>query len=85
MLYPYDRINERIRKEQNELLTKTESIIYSDNDEYWSTGFYINPNDRAVMVPDRAGYGMTFNIGNKKGKRIFFGILFFALIVIMYV
>lgn len=76
-------INEKIRKEQNDIISRCNSLILIDNDEYWSTGFYINPNDRSVMVPDRAGYGMTYNLGNKKGKFTFWGMLLFALIIVI--
>ena len=50
----------------------TESdIIYRDDDRYWYGGiFYYNPDDPAVLVPRRFGFGWTLNFGNPRGRLI---------------
>ncbi|MGH9398682.1 MAG: DUF5808 domain-containing protein [Terriglobia bacterium] len=35
-------------------------------DRYWKWGFYINPNDSALLVERRVGIGFTFNLANPK-------------------
>jgi len=43
-------------------------------DECWSVGdVYSNPNDPALFVPKRMGYGYTINFGNPAGKWVFAG------------
>lgn len=76
-------INNKINKEQSEILKNCEKVIYTDNDEYWSKGVYNNPNDGTVSVPDRTGYGMTYNLGTKKGRLIYYGNLTFAGILLL--
>lgn len=76
-------INNKIREEQGKILNTCTSLIYTDNDEFWSTGVYNNPNDRSVTVEDRTGYGITYNLGTKKGRIIYYGSLIFAGIIII--
>ena len=76
-------INNKIREEQERILNTCKNPIYTDNDEFWSKGVYNNPNDRAVTVEDRTGYGITYNLGTKKGRRIYYGSLIFAGIIII--
>jgi uncharacterized membrane protein len=43
--------------------------VYRDDDQYWYGGlFYNNPDDPAMFVPRRYGFGWTVNIGNPRGK-----------------
>ncbi|WP_034439498.1 PH domain-containing protein [Clostridium ihumii] len=63
-------INEKVRNEQNKLIKTCETPIYSDEDEYWKYDIYNNPNDSRTMVAKRVGYGMTYNMGTKKGRNI---------------
>ena len=37
----------------------------------------------AVTVEDRTGYGITYNLGTKKGRRIYYGSLIFAGILVI--
>ena len=76
-------INKKIREEQGRILNTCKNPIYTDNDEFWSKGVYNNPNDRAVTVEDRTGYGITYNLGTKKGRRIYYGSLIFAGILVI--
>ena len=76
-------INNKIKEEQARILNTCKNPIYTDNDEFWSKGVYNNPNDRAVTVEDRTGYGITYNLGTKKGRRIYYGALIFAGIIII--
>jgi hypothetical protein len=46
-----------------------------DEDDYWRGGVYNNPHDRRILVEKRVGYGQTFNIGSKKGKLLYYGII----------
>lgn len=76
-------INNNIRAEQGKILNTCTNPIYTDNDEFWSKGVYNNPNDRSVTVEDRTGYGITYNLGTKKGRRIYYGSLIFAGIIVI--
>lgn len=76
-------INNKIREEQGRILNTCKNPIYTDNDEFWSKGVYNNPNDRAVTVEDRTGYGIAYNLGTKKGRRIYYGSLIFVGIIII--
>lgn len=85
ILFGLNYINNKIREEQGKIINSCENIIYTDNDEYWSTGIYNNPNDRSVTVEDRTGTGVTYNVGTKKGKIIYYGSLIFAAILVIAV
>lgn len=76
-------INNKIREEQGKILNACTNLIYTDNDEFWSKGVYNNPNDRSVTVEDRTGYGITYNLGTKKGRRIYYGSLIFVGIIVI--
>ena len=76
-------INNNIRAEQGKILNTCTNPIYTDNDEFWSRGVYNNPNDRSVTVEDRTGYGITYNLGTKKGRIIYYGSLIFAGIIVI--
>ncbi len=73
-------INNKVTEEQNRLISTSNNPIYVDNDEYWFRDIYNNPNDTRYIVEPRVGYKMTYNLGNKKGRRIFYGSYIFAAI-----
>lgn len=61
------------RHKKDELLSAN-NIEYIDDDDYWKTGFYCNPNDRRTFVPDRLqGTNYALNYA-KKGAWVFTGI-----------
>ena len=64
-----------IRRSQNRILNSADSILIVDEDDYWRGGVYNNPHDRRILVEKRVGYGQTFNIGSKKGKLLYYGII----------
>lgn len=44
---------------------KETGLAHRDDDKFWRGGlFYINREDRALMVPRRFGLGWTLNLGN---------------------
>lgn len=64
-----------ILKQQGKILEAAESIVYTDDDDYWQNGYYSNPNDRRTMVEKRIGYGFTVNMATTGGKLLIYGIL----------
>jgi uncharacterized membrane protein len=45
--------------------TEVTGLIHRDDDMYWRGGlFYVNHEDRALVVPRRFGLGWTLNFGN---------------------
>ena len=76
-------INNKVREEQNRLIATSNKPIYVDNDEYWFRDIYNNPNDTRYLVEPRVGYKSTYNLGTKKGRRIFYGTYIFAAILII--
>lgn len=57
-----------IRNERQKLLIFDATDVYTDNDQYWETGTYNNPNDKQVWVEKRVGYGTTINMATPAGK-----------------
>lgn len=54
---------------KKELLSKDTAPLYVDDDEYWKTGFYYNPNDKHTLVPNRMQSGnYAFNYATKAAK-----------------
>ena len=59
---------------KKELLSANTSPIDVDDDEYWKTGYYYNPDDKHILIENRMQSGnYTFNYA-KKGAWIFTGI-----------
>lgn len=56
------------RKKQDQLIAQAKEYRYSDEDHYWKYGFYINPNDKRIIVPDRVGMNISVNLGRPVGK-----------------
>jgi len=43
--------------------------VYVDDDEYWKTGYYYNPNDNHILVKNRMFDGnYSFNLANSKAR-----------------
>lgn len=76
-------INNKVIEEQNRLISTSSNPIYVDNDEYWFRDIYNNPNDPRYIVEPRVGYKMTYNLGSKKGRRIFYGTYIFTAILLI--
>lgn len=64
ILYRY----ERVRQVRNRLLAASAGPLYGDDDQYWLTGNYNNPNDSRTTVEKRIGYGTTVNMAKTAGK-----------------
>ncbi|WP_430598070.1 DUF5808 domain-containing protein [Enterococcus sp. AZ177] len=56
------------RKKQDYLIAQATEYRYSDEDQYWKYGIYMNPNDKRIMVPDRIGMNISVNLGRPAGK-----------------
>ena len=68
----------RMYKKKNEFLNADNTPVYVDDDEYWKTGFYYNPNDRHMLVADRMQSGnYSFNYATA-GAKIWTGIITFV-------
>lgn len=45
--------------------------VYVDDDEYWKTVYYYNPNDNHILVKNRMFDGnYSFNLANSKARFI---------------
>lgn len=80
VFYTYNKI----LSTQNRLLEASLDVIYTDDDEFWTRGYYYNPNDRRTMVEKRIGYGFTCNMATLKGKCLTFGILVPVAVLILF-
>ncbi|MBO0440013.1 PH domain-containing protein [Candidatus Enterococcus ikei] len=56
------------RKKQDQLIAQAKEYRYSDEDQYWKYGIYMNPKDKRIMVPDRVGMNISTNLGRPGGK-----------------
>ncbi len=57
------------KERKKELLDGDPAPLYVDDDEYWKTGFYYNPGDKHMLVPNRLQSGnYAFNYANKKAR-----------------
>lgn len=73
-----------VRDERHNLLLFTSEEVYTDEDQYWVTGNYNNPNDKRVWVEKRVGFGTTVNMASKMGKltNVFLVIIIIGTIVL---
>ena len=71
-----------LRKKQDQLLEPAAQPRYYGEDAYWRYGFYINPNDARLFVPDRVGMNIGINLGKRSGQ-IVAGITAVFLLVLM--
>lgn len=74
----------QLRKKQDQLLAQTRSFRYAGDDYFWRYGFYINPDDRRFMIPDRVGLNITVNLGRIGGK-IFLAMVPIILVITMVI
>ena len=61
----------RLRRLQERLTAHSGEGFYVDEDDKWIWGmFYCDPNDRHLMVNDRVGMNVTFNLARRSGRVI---------------
>lgn len=72
-----------LRKKQDRLLMQSFDFRYSGEDQYWTYGVYINPNDPKLFVPDRIGMNIGINLGKTSGK-IIMSITIFLLVATFF-
>jgi uncharacterized membrane protein len=59
-------------------------LIHRDDDKHWRGGlFYINRDDRALLVPRRFGLGWTLNFGNPATAMLLAGVVALISLVIV--
>ena len=61
------------RNRKNEMLKADTQPVFVDDDDYWKTGFYYNPNDPHLFVPDRlcsTNYSLNYA---RTGAKVFTG------------
>lgn len=59
----------RVKKKKAQILAADDAPIYVDDDYYWRNGWYNNPVDPRLIVPDRfCGTNFTTNMGRPAGK-----------------
>ena len=57
------------------------NTVFRDDDRYWYAGFfYYNPDDPALFVPKRFGFGWTVNFGHPQGKLVLIAMLLLLLV-----
>lgn len=65
-------------RRKSELLSANPAPIYVDDDEYWKSGFYYNPDDPHMLVPNRLQSGnYAFNYANRGARIITAGLTVF--------
>ncbi len=83
-IFSFVSTKRHIAERQNKILEASESILYTDDDDYWQGFFYNNPNDKRVMVEKRIGYGFTVNMATTGGKIVVYGILGLAGVMLIF-
>lgn len=69
-----------VRKMQEELTRGSGKDDYADEDDHWIFGmFYYNPEDRRLMVSERTGMNMSFNLAKTSGRAIMLSCLLLLL------
>lgn len=59
--------------------------VYVDDDEYWKTGYYYNPNDNHILVKNRMFDGnYSFNLANPKARFICGGLYIVIKTAVVY-
>lgn len=59
--------------------------VYVDDDEYWKTGYYYNPNDNHILVKNRMFDGnYSFNLANPKARFICGGLYIVIKAAVVY-
>ena len=63
----------KVRRLQEELTQESGRGFYVDEDDYWIWGmFYYNPYDKKLLINDRTGMNVSFNLARRAGKIIMF-------------
>ncbi len=57
--------------------------VFRADDRGWYGFIYINPDDPAVIVPNRYGLGWTVNFGHPWGKRVLIGLLVLVILGVL--
>ena len=58
--------------------------VFRDDPQYWVGGFfYNNPDDPALFVPKRFGFGWTLNFGHPQSKLFLIGLVLVSLLVLV--
>ena len=74
------RVEMRVRRLQEELTQESGRGFYVDEDDKWIWGlFYYDPYDSNLLVNDRVGMNVSFNLAKRTGK-IIMGILVILLL-----
>ena len=59
--------------------------VYVDDDEYWKTEYYYNPNDNHILVKNRMFDGnYSFNLANPKARFICGGLYIVIKAAVVY-
>lgn len=58
------------RRKQNAALNQAEKYYYEEVDAAWKYGIYYNPTDPNLLVQDRIGMNLSFNLGHKVAKSL---------------
>ena len=71
--------------DKKELLSSDMKPVYVDDDEYWKTGYYYNPNDNHILVKNRMFDGnYSFNLANPKARFICGGLYIVIKAAVVY-
>lgn len=75
-----------IKKKRNQILRDDKTCYMVDEDEYWASGFYCNPNDNRLFVAERDnGLNVTFNMAKKSAKVISWGTIIGTLALLVWI
>lgn len=67
------RVEFRVRRMQEKFTKDSGKGFYVDEDDYWIWGmFYYNPYDKKLLINDRTGMNVSFNLARRAGKTIMF-------------
>lgn len=67
-----------IRKKRIYLLASDQQPLMVDEDDYWKTGSYNNPNDNSLLAPSRYGSNISFNMARPAARIITGGLYIFT-------
>lgn len=74
-----------IKRRRAELLSDVEAPLLVDDDVYWKKGWYENPDDSRLFVPDRMNsMNMSMNMGRTAGKVITWGTIVGTSILLLF-
>lgn len=71
-----------IRREKEKMLSNV-TILTVDDDVYWKNGWYHNPEDKKILVPDRLNSSSYSMNTAKRGVRIAIGAMYIGFFVLM--